>query len=183
MEGCISAELRAYSRTRELLTDRTVFVKGKWTHDVMAFRLYLRVRNNNHRRALIHAVLSGHCLAMERMRWAERYKPQVPRKWRLCRFCRTHLEDAIHALFVCSHPPLAPIRQDFFQKLYSSYPELQGAYTDPGLFFKDVLVKDKTIGILAKLAYEILEVFYAEPMLVINPDLYIINPLTLTVEV
>ncbi|KAJ7089796.1 hypothetical protein B0H15DRAFT_885058, partial [Mycena belliarum] len=101
MESSINAELKAYSRTRDLLPDRLVMADGKWVHKVLAFRTYLRVRNDKHRVALTHAVLSGHSLAMERMRWSERYKPQVPTKWRLCRFCKTHLEDSIHALFVC----------------------------------------------------------------------------------
>ncbi|KAJ7200942.1 hypothetical protein B0H12DRAFT_999673, partial [Mycena haematopus] len=108
-------------------------------------------------------VLSGHALAMERMRWAERYKPKVPRKWRLCRFCKDHLEDAIHAMFVCKHPPLLAIRTDFYQKLFADHPELRGVYDDPGLFFKDLLVKEKIIGLLGKLAYEVFEIFYSEP--------------------
>jgi hypothetical protein len=172
MESTIHAELNTYSRTRDLLPDCVVMVDGKWEHKVMAFRLYLRVRNNKHRLALTHAVLSGHALAMERMRWAERYKPEVPRKWRLCRFCKDHLEDAIHALFVCGHQPLVEIRGEFFRQLFTTHPELHGVYSDPGLFFKDLLVKDKIIGLLGKLAYDILEVFYSEPMLEINPALY-----------
>ncbi|KAJ6459775.1 hypothetical protein C8R47DRAFT_959130, partial [Mycena vitilis] len=101
MNTAINAELRAYHRTRDLLPDRVVWDDGKWTHKVLAFRAYLRVKNNKHRVALTHAVLSGHALAMERMGWSERYKVEVPRKWRLCRFCKDHLEDAIHAMFVC----------------------------------------------------------------------------------
>ncbi|KAJ6463002.1 hypothetical protein C8R45DRAFT_841501, partial [Mycena sanguinolenta] len=81
MEATIYAELNAYSRTRDLLTDRVVYVDGKWTKKVMAFRLYLRVKNPKHRKALTRAVLSGHALAMERMRWSERYKKKVPKKW------------------------------------------------------------------------------------------------------
>jgi hypothetical protein len=60
----------------------------------------------------------------------------------------------------------------FFQKFFATYPELQGVYDDHGLFLKDLLVKEKTIGLLGKLAYDILEVFYSEPMLEINPALY-----------
>jgi hypothetical protein len=172
MESTIHAELNAYPRTRDLLPDRVVMVDGKWEHKVMAFRLYLQVRNNKHKLALTHAVLSGHALAMERMRWAERYKPEVPRKWRLCRFCKDHLEDVIHALFVCGHQPLVAIRGEFFHQLFTTHPELRGVYSDPGLFSKDLLVKDKIIRLLGKLAYNILEVFYSEPMLEINPALY-----------
>ena len=112
---------------------------------------------------------------MERMRWVERYKDQIPKKWCLCRFCKDHLEDIIHALFVCNHPPLQQIRSVFFKKFFTTYPELQGVYDDPGLFFKDLLVKEKTIGLLGKLDYNILEVFYSEPMLEINPALYTPN--------
>ncbi|KAJ7081633.1 hypothetical protein B0H15DRAFT_912840 [Mycena belliarum] len=172
MESSINAELKAYSRTRDLLPNRLVMADGKWVHKVLAFRTYLRVRNDKHRVALTHAVLSGHSLAMERMRWSERYKPQVPTKWRLCRFCKTHLEDSIHALFVCSHQPLIELRKVFFVQLFSTHPELQGQYSDPGVFFRDLLVKDRIIGLLGKLAYEILEIYYAEPMLVINPAIY-----------
>ncbi|KAJ7436612.1 hypothetical protein FB451DRAFT_1061625 [Mycena latifolia] len=175
MEACIHAELSAYSRTRDLLPDRVVMEDGKWVKKVLAFRMYLRVRNNKHRLALTHAVLSGHSLAMERMQWAERYKNPVPKKYRLCRFCKNHLEDAIHAMFVCKHNPLLLIRDKFFQKLFKTLPELHGVYSDPGLFFKDLLVKLEIIGLLGKLAYDSLEIFYKEPMLVINPAIYAPN--------
>ncbi|KAJ7080891.1 hypothetical protein B0H15DRAFT_786800 [Mycena belliarum] len=155
--------------------DRLVWESGKWERKVLAFRLYLRVRNNKHRIALTQAVLSGHALAMERMRWAERYKPQVPEKWRLCRFCKDHLEDAIHAMFVCKHAPLIDIRKEFYVKLFQTLPDLRRAYSDPGLFFKDLLVEPQTIGLLGKLAYDSFEIFYSEPMLVINPALYTPN--------
>ncbi|KAJ6468032.1 hypothetical protein C8R47DRAFT_1223518 [Mycena vitilis] len=149
MNTAINAELRAYHRTRDLLPDRVVWADGKWTHKVLAFRAYLRVKNNKHRLALTHAVLSGHALAMERMGWSE----------------RDHLEDAIHAMFVCRHAPLVNIRDVFFEKLFTTHPELRGIHSDPGPFFKELLVKEKIIGLLGKLAYDIFEVFYLEPML------------------
>jgi hypothetical protein len=173
METYIHTELKAYSRTRDLLPDRLFMEDGKWVHKVLAFRLYLRVRNHKHRVALTHAVLSGHALAMERMRWSERYKAQIPMKWRLCRFCKDHLEDAIHALFVCDHQPLVELRNIFYTNLFSTLPALHDAnYTDPGLFFKDLLIKPEIIGLLGKLAYDIFEVFYSEPMVEINPAIF-----------
>ncbi|KAJ7323585.1 hypothetical protein DFH08DRAFT_817622 [Mycena albidolilacea] len=81
------------------------------------------------------------------------------------------LEDIIHTLFVCKHPPLQQIRSAFFQKFFTTYLELRGVYDDPGVFFKDLLVKEKMIGLLGKLANDILEVFYSKPMLNINPAL------------
>ncbi|KAJ7476472.1 hypothetical protein FB451DRAFT_1460551 [Mycena latifolia] len=86
-----------------------------------------------------------------------------------------HLEDAIHAMFVCKHNPLLLIRDKFFQKLFKTLPELRGAYSDPALFFKDLLVKPEIIRLLGKLAYDSFEIFYKEPMLVINPALYAPN--------
>jgi hypothetical protein len=59
---------------------------------------------------------------------AERYKDPVPRKWCLCRFCKDHLEDAIHAMFVCKHVLVVAIRTVFFQKLFAEHPELWGLY-------------------------------------------------------
>ncbi|KAJ6583046.1 hypothetical protein DFH09DRAFT_911789, partial [Mycena vulgaris] len=91
---------------------------------------------------------------------------------RLCQFCKDYLEDAIHAMFVCKHTPLWELRKVFFEKLFTKFPELRGAYSDPGLFFKDLLVKSETIRLLGKLAYKTFEVFYSEPMLVINSALY-----------
>jgi hypothetical protein len=57
----------------------------------------------------------------------------------------------------------------FFQKLFAEQPELQGLYNDPGLLFKDLLVKENIVGLLGKLAYKSFEIFYSDPMLVINP--------------
>lgn len=172
MEGSIQADLECFSRTRDLLTNRLVMHDGKMVHKVLAFRLYLRVRNNKHRIALTQLVLSSNVLAMERMRWAERYKPQVPEMWRLCRFCKTYLEDPVHALFVCSHIPLVDIRNNFLAELSKTLPDMRDQYTDAGLFFKDLLIQPKVIGLVAKLAFDIVEVFKSEPLLVINPALY-----------
>ncbi|KAJ6535869.1 hypothetical protein DFH09DRAFT_1369568 [Mycena vulgaris] len=36
----------------------------------------------------------------------------------------------------------------FFEKLFTTLPELRGVYSDPGLFFKDLLVKPEIIGLL-----------------------------------
>jgi hypothetical protein len=51
----------------------------------------------------------------------------------------------------------------FFQKLFITYRKLRGVYSDPGLFFKDLLVKEKIIGLLGKLAYDVFEVFHSVP--------------------
>ncbi|KAJ7689670.1 hypothetical protein B0H17DRAFT_1134808 [Mycena rosella] len=71
---------------------------------------------------------------------------------------RDHLEDAIFMKFVCKQSLLVEIRKAFFEKLFKTHPELHGVYSDPGLFFKDLLVKEKVIGLLGKLAYDVFEV-------------------------
>ncbi|KAJ7101673.1 hypothetical protein C8R44DRAFT_946212 [Mycena epipterygia] len=55
------------------------------------------------------------------------------------------------------------MEQKFFEKLFTTLPNLRGVYSDPGLFFKDLLVKPEIIGLLGKLAYEIFEIFYITP--------------------
>ncbi|KAJ7089568.1 hypothetical protein C8R44DRAFT_861423 [Mycena epipterygia] len=63
--------------------------------------------------------------------WKERGKPIVPRAWCLCRFCKTCVEDAPHAMFICNHPDLMTIREVFLQKLYADLPGLKGVPTTP----------------------------------------------------
>ena len=57
--------------------------------------------NPAHRNAFTSIMFSSHALAVERLRWGERYRSPVPRGWRLCRFCREHVEDEVHALLEC----------------------------------------------------------------------------------
>ncbi|KAJ7574834.1 hypothetical protein C8J56DRAFT_802316, partial [Mycena floridula] len=74
MEVYLQHEIDHLSRVRDLL-----FGRREWDKDarglvvkVLAFRHYLRVKNSEHRRAVTHVMLSGHALAMKRMRWSER---------------------------------------------------------------------------------------------------------------
>ncbi|KAJ6530006.1 hypothetical protein DFH09DRAFT_828634, partial [Mycena vulgaris] len=93
---------------------------------VLFFRHYLRVSNEKHRRALTHVLLSGHALASERMTWAGRDRPEaVPDQWRLCRFCDICIEDPVHALFGCKHPPLIEPRRAFSLRLFDTLPAMK----------------------------------------------------------
>ncbi|KAJ7694765.1 hypothetical protein B0H17DRAFT_1131702 [Mycena rosella] len=153
MEACIQAELSAYSRTRDLLPDRVVMEDDKWVHTVLAFRMPCAGNGTD---------------AVERA-----LQTTSAKKVAAVPLLQDHLGDAIHTMFVCKQSLLVEIRNAFFAKLFKIHPELHGVYSDPGLFFKDLLVKEKVIGLLGKLAYDVFEVFYSEPMLVINPALYI----------
>lgn len=117
-------------------------------------------------------VLSSHSLASERMRWAERYRGPVPREWRLCRFCHEFVEDAVHAMFVCVHPELMVTRNVFLEKLYKECPDLEGQYSDAGLFFRDLIPLRRITPLLGKLAFDVLEIYEKVPILVIDPALY-----------
>jgi len=48
-------------------------------------------------------MLSTHALAVERLRYQERYRAPVPHAWRLCRFCRVEVEDEVHVLLKCDN--------------------------------------------------------------------------------
>jgi hypothetical protein len=113
-------------------------------------------------------VLSSHSLAVERRRWQERGKPVVPREWRKCRFCQDSVEDPAHALFVCDNPELAQVRERFLTNLYAKIPEFQGALTDAMDFFRAVLSKREVTPILAKLAFNVLRIYDATPMLLLD---------------
>lgn len=67
-----------------------VEIKKNGSKDAKAiiFRHYLRIPVPSHRTAFIDIVLSNHSLAIEMLRWKSRDRPyDVPRRWRLCRFC------------------------------------------------------------------------------------------------
>ncbi|KAJ7618862.1 hypothetical protein DFH06DRAFT_915684, partial [Mycena polygramma] len=166
MEESIQSSILSYSKTCNLFADRLELVDKKWIRKVLYFRNYLRVQNESHCRALTHILLSGHSLASERMTWADRYRPEpIPDKWRLCRFCKICIEDPVHALFGCKHPPLRLLCREFYSQIFSSLPEMRGKHTDAGLFFRDLISRRKTTALLAKYAYNVLEIFYATPML------------------
>jgi hypothetical protein len=118
---------------------RWILKTDKLVKKSLEFRHYLRITSTNHRRALTKMVLSSHCLAVERRRWAERGKPVVPREQRLCKFCRSEVEDPPHAMFMCDHPELIQLREVFLAKLYSDLPEIKGKCSTPWGFFRELL--------------------------------------------
>ena len=70
-------------------------------------------------------MLSSHSLAVERLRYQERYRPAVPHPWRLCRFCRLEVEDEVHALLKCqARSELLGLRAAFTQDVTSLIGEM-----------------------------------------------------------
>ncbi|KAF5383608.1 hypothetical protein D9615_003499 [Tricholomella constricta] len=154
------------ARTRDLLAGRMEMVDGRLVKKVIAFRHYLRVKIPRHRRALTHVVLCCHALAVERLRWSERRRPAVARELRVCRLCRDGVEDAVHALLVCGHPSVQQYRQVFYAQVDAALPGFRSRFTDAEAMMRDLLGQRVTVALLAKFCYDVLEVFYAEPMLI-----------------
>jgi hypothetical protein len=171
MEAGIDHEIEHSSRTKELLSNRLEMDKetGRMVKKSLDFRHYLRVKTAEHRRALTRMVLSSHSLAVERRRWKERGKNIVPREWRLCRFCEEEVEDPAHALFMSDHPPLIQLREVFLTKLYTEVPTIRGQFKDPIGFFAEVLARREITPVLAKLAFDVLKVYDASPMFLVEP--------------
>ncbi|KAK7017643.1 reverse transcriptase domain-containing protein [Favolaschia claudopus] len=82
-----------------------------------------------HRKAITGLLLGDHNLSVERLRYGSRYRNPVPRRFRLCRFCRSAVEDEAHALFGCDQEPrLLKLREEFLVALERLTPELRLRY-------------------------------------------------------
>ncbi|KAJ7138221.1 hypothetical protein C8R44DRAFT_728384 [Mycena epipterygia] len=173
MEAWIDSELENSARTQDILPGRLEMDSdsGKLVKKSLDFRHYLQLTSANHRQALTRMILSCHSLAVEQRRWWERGRPIVPRAWRLCHFCKTCVEDAPHAMFICNYPDLMTIREVFLRKLYADLPGLKGAPTTPLGFFRDLLPRREITPLLRKLAYDVSKIFDETPMLCINTPL------------
>ncbi|KAJ6603334.1 hypothetical protein DFH09DRAFT_1301152 [Mycena vulgaris] len=171
MEAWIDHEIETSSRTKDLLTGRLEIDKdsGKFIRKSLDFRHYLRVKTPDHRRVLTRMVLSSHGLAVERRRWKERGKNTVPREWHICRFCQGSVEDPAHAMFICDNPELMQEREAFLLDLYDKVPEFKGEFTDAMSLFKAVLARREVTPGLAKLAFNVLKIYDASPMLLLEP--------------
>ncbi|KAJ7071673.1 hypothetical protein C8F01DRAFT_1047744 [Mycena amicta] len=174
LDSWITAGITNSSRVSDLLASRIEFDEetSKLIKKPLFFRHYLRVTAPNHRVALTRFILSSHSLAIERRRWKERRKPEVPREWRLCRFCKIEVEDPAHAMFICSHQPLRALREIFLAKLYADAPEIKTELRNcstPVDFFGLVLANRKVTPLLAKHAYETTKIFDTTPIYLVYP--------------
>ncbi|KAJ7308630.1 hypothetical protein DFH08DRAFT_823917 [Mycena albidolilacea] len=78
----------------------------------------------------------------------------------LARFCEKAVEDPQHA--AGTHMQL---RGEFLKTLYNEVPSIRGQLTDPTSFFRSVLARRETTPLLAKLAFNVLKIYDATPML------------------
>lgn len=131
-----------------------------------------------HRKAFISIMFSSHELAVERLRWKERYRGPVPREWRLCRFCRSSVEDEVHALLDCNaHGGLSPIRDLMHAEVQALVPDFRWKM-DSFALLRDLLHHQRLALPVAKFIHSILSVFYSQQMFIPAPYLY--SPLLLS---
>jgi hypothetical protein len=138
------------------------------TQVTSCMRHYLTmVKTQKHREALTSLLLSTHLLAVEILRYVDHAHQTVPRDERLCRFCKKEIETPEHALLTCvSSDALVDLRANFLARLFSEIPDLrvQMMVLSNTEFLKAIIFPRSTIALVAKYAYEVLEVFYAVPV-------------------
>ncbi|KAK6984528.1 hypothetical protein R3P38DRAFT_2377355, partial [Favolaschia claudopus] len=88
----------------------------------------------------------------------------------LCRFCKSKVESPEHALLECtcvSSLELTNLRDTFRAKLFCNSPKLQNLHQrlTSENFLKAVIYSQPNIALVAKSAYDVLEIFYAVPVI------------------
>ncbi|KAJ7497651.1 hypothetical protein FB451DRAFT_240391 [Mycena latifolia] len=97
---------------------------------------------------------------VDRDSYPGRYTAAAPRAMRLCRFCRTAVEDEAHALLVCTgHDRLQPIRETFMRDIYDEVGGFERKWSPdrPQDFLQWLLSSRKITGRLAKFVADILD--------------------------
>ncbi|KAJ6501046.1 hypothetical protein C8R47DRAFT_970532 [Mycena vitilis] len=125
------------------------------------------VKTQKHREALTSLLLSTHQLALEVLRYTDHAYQPVARPDRLCRLCMEEVETPEHALITCkSSDELVGLRAAFLTKLFSNSPDLQISMVvnSETEFLKTVVYSRPNIALVAKYAYEVLQLFYAVPV-------------------
>jgi len=129
------------------------------------------VKTQKHRETLTSILLSTHQLAVEVLRYVDHaYKP-VPRANRLCRLCKKEIETPEHAIVSCtSSDKLITLCGSFLEQLFSICPVLQRVMaTESEIEFLKAMIHSRpTIALVAKFAYDVLELFYALPVFCLN---------------
>ena len=144
--------------------------------DSLCFWHYLHIPVASHQKALAQMLLADSFLAEVHLWHADRYCPLVPRKWRLCRFCNDEVENPPHAMFGCNgSPELVDLQSTFLESIFLLSPSLHLAALSatPESFFIIALSHRHICNVLAKLAYDTLQVFGQREMFVVDSALYL----------
>lgn len=124
----------------------------------LRLRHYLSmVKTQKHREALTSLLLSTHLLAVEILRYGDHEQPREDdRSKRVCRFCKTEVENPKHALLACdASPEVMSLRAAFLDQLFKTVPTLRRLMYELDLieFFKSMVYKRSTIPFVAKFAH------------------------------
>jgi len=129
-----------------------------------------------HRHAFTWLITSNHALSVERLRYDERYRPHVPREFRLCRFCRRAVEDECHALLGCGgHLGLVYLRQRFLVDMEAVAPDLAAARQrlSDYSFLARFLFDQRVLTLAAKFVFDVLNVFSGQEPYIPEPHVYV----------
>jgi hypothetical protein len=137
--------------------------------EVLKLRHYLQVTNIKHRRALTYLLLSTHGLAIERMRWRDATRGDVPRHLRTCRLCHSRVETPEHALLECeAEEKLNELRQDFYDQLESVSPKWFYDWATAPLpmteKLKRVIANRDMVAAAARHTYHVLSLYEEHPL-------------------
>ncbi|KZV99246.1 hypothetical protein EXIGLDRAFT_605912, partial [Exidia glandulosa HHB12029] len=142
---------------------------------VMQFRPYLRIASTELRHAVTRLLLSEHSLSVERLRWRDGRPYDIPREARLCRFCRTAVEEPLHCLFHCrSSQDLCTARKAFWSSLtrklpsHWSLPDLRNLDVED--LFHLLLSVPTTADILAALCARVMNIYETHPRFIPSLD-------------
>ncbi|PBK81350.1 hypothetical protein ARMGADRAFT_1144449, partial [Armillaria gallica] len=129
----------------------------------------LSVRVAKHRVALIHLILSDHCLTIKQLRHHKKYfLPCIPKEDRLCHFCLKGIETPEHTLLLCtSSNDVIESWTKSFLILIPLFPTLPLSHITPGnarWVLKKLILTSPTIYLVAKFIWEILQIFGSTPI-------------------
>ncbi|SJL02428.1 uncharacterized protein ARMOST_05755 [Armillaria ostoyae] len=145
-----------------------------------AYKTYLNLPIPTHRKAFTRLLMSAHTLGIEVLRRKERYRPFVPRRWRLCRFCRVMVEDEPHALLECrANDGLFRRRRRFIQDITAVIPEITDLWSSPCSLIEQLwfLLRVANIeGLLAKFIHDVLAIYNDVPVYVAPLALWADSP-------
>ncbi|PBK62242.1 hypothetical protein ARMSODRAFT_1024997 [Armillaria solidipes] len=163
-----SKALLLHYRSHSRLETRTPAARNS---PILSYRAYLNVPIPAHRKALIRLLTSSHTLAVEVLRWAERRRPPVPRSERLCRFCRSEVEDEAHVLLYCNGSrTLEDLRSQFFQTIFHLADRqfrIDLCSAASGYEIIHILLgadKNEIVGALAKYVFDVFRIFSSVPL-------------------
>ncbi|KAF5369166.1 hypothetical protein D9615_009949 [Tricholomella constricta] len=153
--------------------DSTKLVFRARGHDVTRRRLqpYLKLPDPRHRHAVTQLLLCDHPLAVEQLRRRRWARGRIERPQRLCRFCRTAVEDEVHALFGCrSSERLLLARDQYLADLFTQAPATRIMfYTSPAADLVDHLVNHtETLPAFAAYVHDVFRIYDETPMFLLT---------------